>query len=188
MKKLIVYLLLAGFFCCQSPAYALDTGKLLTNKCRANLKMLNEAVNKYVEEKDTGLPAWSPYDNVKTMLLEIKYLPKDPIPPTKDCKYYLVSLTSKDHQWYCDIHGMLEGDQTITFNYHEHKIMAKTNSRYLNVKKYKDHTKDLLRWTEYNPTPTEKLRYQYNKDPLTTVVMMVLGVFLVIFIYKNVFQ
>ncbi|GAB4270731.1 MAG: hypothetical protein Kow0029_07770 [Candidatus Rifleibacteriota bacterium] len=188
MKKNAYCFLLIFLLMLSAHASAEDTGKLITNKCRANLKMLNEAVKKFVAENDSSLPAWSTYKNVKDMLLEIKYLPHDPVPPTKDCKYYLVAPSRHDFQWYCDIHGMLEGDKTITFNYHEHKITAKTNSRYLNIKKYADHTKDLLRWTEYNPTPMEKLKYHYNKNPMTTILLLIFGVLVIFFIYKNVFQ
>jgi hypothetical protein len=188
MKKLLTLLFMVGLILGSPVARAEDTGKLITNKCRANLKYLNDAVEKFVEENDSALPAWSPYSNVKTMLLELKYLPRDPEPPTKNCKYYLVSLSRNDFQWYCDIHGTLEGDQTVTFNYHEHKFIAKTNSKYKNIKKYDDHTKELLRWTDYHPTPMEKLKYHYNKNPLTTIIMMVGGVFILIFVIKNVYQ
>jgi hypothetical protein len=187
MKKFLLILLLASLFVSAQPLWAVDTGKLLTNECRANLKMLNKATEKFVAENDSGLPAWSTYKNVRDMLLEIKYLPKDPVPPTKDCTYFLVSLNTNDFHWYCNLHGTLEGDKTITFNYHEHKIMAKTNSRYLVIDKYKDHTRDLLRWTEYSPTLAEKIKYNYNKNPTTTMVLVILGVLVIFFIYKNVF-
>lgn len=188
MKKLLKTLTLLVFmFLCHS-GQAIDTGKLLTNQCRANLKMLNDATAKFVSENESALPAWSPYKNIKDMLFEIKYLPKDPVPPTKDCKYFFLSLSRNDYQWYCDLHGTIDGDKSITFDYHEHKIIAKTNSRYDHIKKYKDHVQNLLRWTDYRPTPTEKLKYQYNKNPTTTVVIMIVGIIILFFIYKNVFQ
>ncbi|MEW6712367.1 MAG: hypothetical protein AB1403_21285 [Candidatus Riflebacteria bacterium] len=188
MKKLhlmLAFCLLAVF---SAGVHAIDTGKLLTNQCRANLKMLNEATEKFLKENESSLPAWSPYKSVKDMLLEIKYLPKDPEPPTKDCKYFLVSMSSHDYQWYCDVHGLIDGDKSITFDYHEHKFTAKTSSRYMNVKKYKDHVQNLLRWTEYKPTPTEKLKYQYNKNPTTTIALVVFGVIALFLIYRNVTQ
>ena len=70
--------------------------------------------------------------------------------------------------------------------YHEHRLMGKTTSRYGNIEKYRDHVKDMLRWTEYNPTPVEKLKYQYNMNPLTTVLLAIGGAFLLIFVYRNV--
>lgn len=187
MQNKIIFLFLL-LLCFSLPVQAVDTGKLLTNQCRANLKMLNDAVAKFLSENDSALPAWSPYENVKTMLLEIKYLPKDPELPTKDCKYHFVSLSTHDYQWYCDLHGMLEGDKSVTFNYHEHKFTAKTNSRYQNIKKYKDHMQNLLRWTEYNPTPVEKLKYHYNKNPATTIALFVIAAIALLFVYKNVFH
>lgn len=188
MKKMMIFLLLAAALLLNGTAEAIDTGKLLTNQCRTNLKMLNEATAKFLRENDSALPAWSPYKNAKDMLLEIKYLPKDPVPPTKDCEYFLVSLSTNDYQWYCNIHGTLEGDKSVTFNYHEHKFIAKTNSRYQIIRKYDDHVTNLLRWTEYKPTAKEKLIYQYNKNPTTTILIVVIGCIALIFIYKNVFQ
>jgi hypothetical protein len=182
------FLFLCVFILIAQSAFAIDTGKLITNECRANLKMLNEVTKKYLEENDSGLPAWSTYKNVKDMLIGVKYLPKDPVPPTRDCQYYLVSLGTHDFQWYCNLHGVIDGDKTITFNYHEHKIMAKTSSRYMQIEKYEKHTNDLLRWTEYNPTISEKLKYNYNKNPVTTVFIAVFVVMVIWFIYRNVFQ
>lgn len=188
MKKSLPVLLIVMLLAVAGSAWAADTGKLLTNKCRANLKYLNEATEKFLKENDSSLPAWSPYRSVKDMLLEMKYLPTDPVGPTKDCEYFLVSLNSNDFQWYCNVHGTLEGDKSVTFNYHEHKFTAKVTSRYEVVQKYKEHSANLLRWTEYIPTPKEKLLYQYNKNPVTTILIMVAGLVILFVVYRTVFQ
>ncbi len=171
-----------------STAFAIDTGKEITQECRANLKMLNEATEKYLKETGKNIPRWSDYDNAKTMYLGTQYLPKPPVPPTKDCKYFLVALSSDNFQWYCDLHGVLDGDKTITFKYHEHRLMAKTNSSFKVVEKYELHTRELLRWTQYSPTLKEKLMYQYNKNPITTCIGIFMGLMVVLFLYKNLFH
>jgi hypothetical protein len=58
----------------------------------------------------------------------------------------------------------------------------------MQIEKYEKHTNDLLRWTEYNPTISEKLKYNYNKNPVTTVFIAVFVVMVIWFIYRNVFQ
>ncbi|MGM0600059.1 MAG: hypothetical protein ACQETH_09620 [Candidatus Rifleibacteriota bacterium] len=189
MKRLryLIPVIILLMITAHSALFAVDTGKVFAGKCRDNLKYLNDAVQKFVNENDTSLPAWSTYENVKTMLLGLEYLPRDPVPPTKDCKYFLVSNSRDDFQWYCALHGVLDGDKTISFHYHEHRTVAKTSSRYMKIEKYKDHTKDLLRWTNYYPTPMERLKYQYNKNPLTTVIIVVFAVLVLFFIYRNLF-
>jgi hypothetical protein len=175
------------FFCMLSTViHADDTGKVITNQCRQNLKMLNEGTRKFLQESDSAIPIWGKYETIKSSLIDYNYYPKDPVPPTRDCHYYLVSTSRDDFQWYCDLHGVLEGEKTITFRYHEHQLMAKTSSRYANIPKYADHVKDLLRWTEYNPTPVEKLKFYYNMNPMTTVIGLVGGFLLLLFIYRNV--
>lgn len=185
-KSLLLFLLLPLIFCIQ-PLLAEDTGKAITHQCRQNLKMLNDGTAKFLKENESGIPAWGKYETIKTSLIDYNYFPKDPEPPTPDCRYYLVSVSRDDFQWYCDLHGVLEGDKTVTFRYHEHKLMAKTSTRYENIPKYKDHIKDLLRWTEYDPTPVEKLKFYYNMNPTTTLILAIGGLFLLIFLYKNVF-
>lgn len=166
--------------------HAEDTGKLITNKCRANLKMLNDGTARFLAENDAGLPFWGNYDTILASLIDSKYFASKPEAPTRDCKYNLVSVSRDDYQWYCDIHGVLEGEKTVTFRYHEHRLMGKTTSRYANIQKYRDHVKDLLRWTEYAPTPVEKLKYHYNMNPLTTIILGIVGVIVMFLIYRNV--
>lgn len=165
--------------------FATDTGKVITNQCRQNLKMLNEITAKFVSETTDSLPPWARYEVVKSSLMSYDYLPKDPEAPTPDCKYFLISNSRDDFQWYCGLHGVLEGEKTITFQYHEHRIMAKTTERYMSNKRYKDHTSDLLRWTEYTPTPVERLKFQYNMNPLSTILLLSGIVLLILFIYRS---
>lgn len=185
-KSLVLITLISMFmFLNLSVTHAEDTGKLINNKCRANLKMLNEGTAKFLAENDSGLPFWSNYDTVLASLIDSKYFAGKPELPTRDCKYYLVSVSREDYQWYCDLHGVLEGEKTITFRYHEHRLMGKTTSRYSNIEKYRDHVKDLLRWTEYTPTPVEKLKYHYNMNPASTILLGIFALFILFVIYRN---
>ncbi len=185
--KRIVKLLLLSFLCLTLQAVlAEDTGKLINNKCRANLKTLNEGTAKFLAEKDLGLPMWANLETVTSSLIDQKYFAEKIEPPTRDCKYNLVAVSRDDYQWYCDLHGVLEGEKSVTFMYHEHRLMGKTSKRYENIPRYKEHVKDMLRWTEYQPTPGEKLRYQYNSSPITTIIMCIFAVIVLIFIYRNV--
>ena len=182
-KHLTAILLLAGLLIATgaSSLMAADTGKLITNQCRQNLKTLNETTAKFVKDTNEHLPPWARYDTVKSSLMSFDYLPKDPVPPTPDCKYFLISNSREDFQWYCSLHGVLDGEKTITFQYHEHRIMAKTTQRYMTNKRYQDHNSDLLRCTEYTPTPVERFKYHYNMNPLSTILIMS-GIVLVIFV------
>ncbi|MDD3148443.1 MAG: hypothetical protein PHD82_14210 [Candidatus Riflebacteria bacterium] len=185
MKKLLKFILMIALCCSCQTTSAEDTGKLINNRCRANLKALNEGTAKFLAENDSGLPSWANFDTISSSLIDKKYLSK-PEPPTRDCKYFLVSVSRDDYQWYCDLHGVLEGEKTVTFMYHEHRLMGKTTSRYAKIEKYRDHTLELLRWTDYHPTPVEKLKYHYNSNPLTTIILGIVGIILLIFVYRNV--
>lgn len=188
MRKLLVVFVLLLAFCggAASELSAEDTGKVLNGLCRQNLKILNEGTAKFLQENDQGLPMWGKYDTISSSLIGSKYFPKDPVGPTRDCKYYLVSVSRDDYQWYCSIHGLVDGEKNIVFQYHEHRLTAKTSSRYENIPKYAEHVRDLLRWTDYSPTAIEKFKYYYNTNPLTTVFFAVLGGLLLIFLYRNV--
>ncbi len=186
MKKTLLLLLLVFMCLTTHDLRAEDTGKVINNRCRANLKMLNEATAKFLAENDSGLPSWANHQTVTMSLIDRKYFAEQLVPPTRDCKYYLVAVSREDYQWYCDLHGVLEGEKTVTFMYHEHRLMGKTTSRYANIEKYREHVKDMLRWTEYSPTPMEKLKYQYNMNPLTTILLAIGGVGLLIFVYRNI--
>jgi len=186
-KHLTAILLLAGLLVATGfhPLMAADTGKLITNQCRQNLKMLNETTARFLKDTNEQLPPWARYETVKSSLMSFDYLPKDPAQPTPDCKYFLISNSRDDYQWYCGLHGVLDGEKTITFLYHEHRIMAKTTERYMNNKRYKDHNSDLLRWTEYSPTPVERFKYHYNMNPLSTILIMSGIVLVILFVYRS---
>lgn len=185
VKKLLTVLLTIALCWLSQTVTAEDTGKIINNRCRANLKALNDSTAKFLAENDSGLPSWANFDTISSSLIDKKFLPR-PESPTRDCKYYLVAVSREDYQWYCDLHGVLEGEKTVSFMYHEHRLMGKTTSRYSNIAKYKEHVKDLLRWTDYHPTPVEKLKYHYNSNPLSTFLLAIGGIVLLIFIYRNV--
>ena len=170
-----------------SASSAEDTGKKLTLNCIKNLKALNEATAKFVKETGKELPPCAPYKTVKSMLMGVKYLPKDPTSPTKNCTYNLVSLGPKNFQWYCDLHGVANGPKKHSFFYHEHKMTAKINPAFKNIKKYSAHTKNLMRWFTYRQTLPEKIKYQYNQNPLTTMVIGVIVALAALFLYKSVY-
>jgi len=185
VKNQFLLLFLLILTCTQVSAE--DTGKAITFKCRQNLKMLNDGTARFLKENDSGIPAWGKYDVIKTSLIDYNYFPKDPEPPTSNCNYHLVSVSRDDYQWLCDLHGVLDGEKTVTFRYREHRILAKTTSRYENIPKYRDHINDLLRWTEYEPTALEKLKYYYNMNPVTTIFLSIGAILGVIFLYRNLY-
>lgn len=186
MKKTVL-LLLCLFLCLiVQTLRAEDTGKIINNQCRANLKTLNEGTAKFLSENDSGLPSWTNYQTIFSSLIDPRYFSAKPEPPTRDCKYNLVAISRDDYQWYCDLHGVLNGEKTVTFMYHEHRLMGKTTNRYQNIEKYREHVKDLLRWTEYRPTPMEKLKFHYNMNPLSTIIFSIGGLMLLIFVYRNI--
>lgn len=167
---------------------AQTTGQTINMKCRENLRMLNEATANYINETRTpALPPWTTFENAKNMLLGLDYLPKDPEPPTENCKYFLVSSDLRDFQWYCNLHGVLEGDKTISFRYQEHQLQARTNSKYNHIKNYQQHTQNLLRWTEYHPSPMENLKYYYNSSPVTTIITVTIAFLLLVYFYRRIF-
>lgn len=187
-KRAILFVIIGFAMSICIPAFAVDTGKELTRKCRENLRNLNKITAKALKEHDDKtLPTWSPYSNVKTMILGVEYLPKDPVPPTRDCEYFLVNLGNNDYQWYCALHGVLKGKTKLGFKYHEHYITAKVAPRYKVIKNYQQHIKNLYEWTEYSPTLYESIQYRYNTNPITTILILVFAGIAFIFIYKNVF-
>lgn len=187
-KRLILLVAIGFFIGSCIPAFAIDTGKEITRKCRENLRSLNSITEKAIKEHDDkALPTWSPYSNVKTMILGIEYLPKDPVPPTKDCEYFIVSLGQNDFQWYCSLHGVLKGKTKLGFKYHQHYITGNIAPRYKVIKNYETHVKHLYEWTEYSPTLYESIQYRYNSNPITTIIILVLFGMATIFIYKSVF-
>lgn len=168
-----------------SAAFAVDTGKVITNECRKNLKWLNELTERFIKETNGRIPQWDSYQALKKKFITSDYLPNDPKPPTTDCKYYLVSNDPNDFQWYCRLHGVLEGDKTLVFRYKEHRIMAKTSSQYMSREQYKTDTLELLRRTNYTPRPMEWIKYHYNMNPITTGLTLVACIGLFLFLYRS---
>ena len=169
-------------------SYAKDESKILTAKCRSNIEALNAATSKFIKDHPgTGLPTWSTYDNMKTMILGVKYLPKDPVPPTKDCEYCFVSLGPNNFQWYCNLHGVIRGSKEVSFYYHQYRFTARIDPEYKMVKSYQKHIKSLYEWTEYYPTIYERFQYKYNQNPISTIATLCFAGIVIIFIYKNVF-
>ncbi len=181
MVVLMVGLALTG------PGWAVEPGFEITKACRANLTMLNEATAKYVKDGNTQLPTWDKFDNMFTMCLGTKYVPKKPIPPTPDCEYFFVCKNLDNFDWYCNIHGVIGGDKRYTFRYHEYQFTAQVNTKYLTISKYKTHDENLLRWCGYVPTLMEDIKYQYARNPFTTMVIVGFGLMFVWFVYRNIF-
>lgn len=188
MRKHFILTFMIAVLMTTVTAMAQTTGQTINLKCRENLRMLNEATASYISgTRSPVLPSWTTYDNAKNMLLGMEYLPKDPEPPTENCKYFLVSSDLKNYQWYCSLHGVLEGDKTISFRYQEHKLQARTSSKFDGIRNYKLHTQDLLRWTEYRPSPMENLKYYYNSSPVTTIVIVIMAFLLLVYFYRQIF-
>lgn len=188
MKKILTILAILTVLLA-SEVFAANPGKEINNKCRANLKALNSATADFLKSNRADLPKWAPYKLVFSSLIEpTKYLDKKIESPTPDCQYFLVSIDNNDYQWYCEIHGVLEGERTLTFRYHEHELSGKTCSRYMINENYEKHAQNLLHWTEYTPTPLETFKYHYNTNPLTTTILSVLFVVVAVVTIKQFFR
>lgn len=171
-----------------SPVCAIDPSFEITRNCRENMKLMRDAtIEFYKNEKKSDLPTWAKFDDLYMMYFAGKYMKTKPVPPTTDCSYFLILKSPADFEYYCELHGMPNGDQKITFRYHEYQFTSVINSKYLDNKKYKDHSERLQRWTRYAPTLGENIKFHYRKNPISTMVMVVLGLCFVFFVYKNVF-
>lgn len=166
---------------------AADPGFEKNRDCRANLKMLTEALDKFFRENQQDLPLWAEFEQIYTMVLTSKYVPKRPVPPLPDCAYFLMYKSPKDFSWYCNLHGMTSGDQSVSFRYHEYRFTAFVQSKYLTHPKYKSHNDELIRWTSYSPTLMENLKFQYSRNPTTTIVLILFGLAVVWFLMRNLF-
>ena len=179
MKKIKYILLLVSVFI-SSILFAANPSKEINNKCRQNLKLLNEATEKMLQDKKNyKLQTWSTYNQAITNFLDSdKYLDgKKIVGPTPDCEYYLVSINDNDFQWLCNLHGVIDGNTVYTLRYHEFQLQGKSNKKYEVNENYENHVKEMLRWTEYTLTPKEFIKYHYNMNPiLTTVISIVLVV------------
>ncbi len=172
MKKLLFIAVFISIFF-SSILFAENTGRVINNKCRANLKILNAATSKMLSQHDFVLPKWSTYKQaISNFLKPEKYLDdKEIVGPTPDCQYYLVSDEKNDFQWLCYLHGVLEGNQNLTLKYHEHVLQGKKNDKYMTNEDYKTHFQYMLHWTEYTLTPVEYFKYHYNMNPIITTVL-----------------
>lgn len=167
-------------------SFCRDGGRELTNACRSNLEKLNKITATYIENHPNQiLPPWSNMDTFITMIVGPEYLERPPETPTAHCGYNLVFLNRQQFDWYCDLHGVLEGDRRLTIPYHEFEIHAFTDSRYETIRNYQEHTRDLLRWTQYRRSPIEMLKYHYNRSPTATIVISSIGLLIFIYVYRQ---
>ncbi|MFZ2958425.1 MAG: hypothetical protein WA705_16175 [Candidatus Ozemobacteraceae bacterium] len=189
LSPIISLLLIGVFFLSMGsiPLHAADQSNEKLRACRDNLKMMRDAVEKYMKNERSDLPTWAKFDDLYMMFLTNKYIPQKPVPPTSDCQYFFVMKNREFFDCYCDLHGVLSGDERVTFRYHEFQFTSIINSKYLDIAKYKSHADNLRRWTRYSPTLVENIKYQYTKNPTTTVILVVFGLGVIWFIYRNVF-
>ncbi len=184
MKKIkIVFLFIFVFI--SFTVFAANPGRDISNKCRQNLKLLNLGTEKMLKNKNYNLPKWSTYKQaISTFLDPEKYLDNQKIiGPTHDCEYCIVSLDNNDFQWLCMLHGVLNGEQNLSLNYHEYVLQGKSNKKFMGIDNYKKHVQDMLRWTEYTMTPTEFFKYHYSMNPILTSIIcfvVVVGGFILI--------
>lgn len=190
MKKILLIVIATVLFIGNS-AYAANTGKDINNKCRSNLKLLNAGTADMLKKVVRyDLPKWTSLAQATNSFLDPeKYLEGKKIEgPTPDCQYFLVSLNNNEYQWLCNLHGVIEGDKTVSFRYREHQLQGKTSEKYMINENYKEHVQNLLHWTEYTPTPLEAFKYQYNMNPITTTIISIILVVVSIFTLKTFFK
>lgn len=186
--KILILILLVLF---SSIVFAANPSKEINNKCRQNLKILNEATAKMLAQKeDYRFQAWTSYKQAISSFLEPdKYLDGKKIEgPTPDCEYYLVSMNKDEHQWLCNLHGVIDGDSIISLKYHEYQLQGKTNKKYMTNENYAKHVKEMLRWTEYTLTPKEFIKYHYNMNPIVTTVATIFLIVVSYLLLKSFFK
>jgi len=186
-SALLVLLLVFAFL--TSSLSAADPSFEITKRCKNNLKMLREALLVYLKSTTNEPPRGDiiDFNQAYTMLLTSKFLPQKPDKPTTDCDYFLAYKDRDRFEWFCRIHGVISGDQRITFPYHEFEFTAAFNSNFMTNAKYKRHYDEVMRWTAYNRTLTESIKYHYTRNPTTTAIMVFFGALLVLYIYRNIF-
>lgn len=166
---------------------AADPGYELAKACRANLTMLREATEKCLKSGFKEFPTWGKMEDIRTMILTGRFLQKQPQPPTLDCEYFLIFKDPTSFDWYCNLHGLVGGDTSTTFRYHEFQFTTYTSSKYMNNAKYKTHADNLLRWASYDPTAVENFKYHYARNPMTTLLIAGFALLFVIYIFKSIF-
>ncbi len=189
MKKIGFILLLMSMFI-TSILFADNPSKEINNKCRQNLKLLNSATAEMLKEKGQEIHSWTSMTQFNKMFLDFnKFLDiKKIVGPTPSCEYYLVYLSKDDYQWLCNLHGVLDGNHTLSLKYHEYQLQGKTCDRYKSIKEYEKHTKEMLTWTEYTLTPKEFFKYQYNTNPIMTTVITIVLVIVSFALLKSFFK
>lgn len=189
-RGIFLFMLLCLHLCLgANMALGLDPSFEKTKACKENLKMLREALAALMKSNPkVEIPIdVTKYDTIYTLLLTQKFLPKQPVKPTTDCDYFLVYKNSNNHDWFCNLHGVVSGDQRLTFPYHEFEFTAQFNSNFLTLTKYKKHYDDVMRWTAYARTLSETVKYNYSRNPTTTLITVVMGLLFVWFVYRNIF-
>ena len=190
MKKIrtIIILILVLF---SSISFAANPSKEINNKCRKNIKLLNEGTALAIKQNSNiNIPKWGSLKQaLSTFLDKEKHLEgKEIVGPTPDCEYYIVSLSKEDYQWLCNLHGVIEGNQNLTLQYHEFLLSGKTNSKYESNENYKKHMNEMIRWTEYTLTPKEFLKFHYNQNPIVTTVLSIIIVIVSFVLLKSFFK
>ena len=121
MKKILL-IAIATVLLFANSVYAVNTGKEINNKCRSNLKLLNAGTAAMLKNNTKyDLPKWLTLAQATNSFLDPeKYLENKKIEgPTPDCQYFLVSLNNDEYQWLCNLHGVIDGDKTVSFRYRE---------------------------------------------------------------------
>ena len=185
MKQISIFLLLFNIFI-SSTIYAGDTGKQINVMCRNNLKMLNQGTKELLSNEKIIMHPWTSYEDfIKKASLE-KYIKETPKSPTIDCNYFLVNK-GNNFQWCCSLHGVVDGNKTITFKYHEYELMAKTNSEFESIPEYSKHEKDILGWLDYSRSPKEMLIFNFNANPIVTTIFCIIVLFITLFLIKTIY-
>ena len=86
------------------------------------------------------------------------------------------------------LHGVNDGNQTLSLQYHEFVLQGKSNSKFMVNENYKKHVQNMLSWTEYTLTPKEFLKYHYNMNPIMTTIVLVLVVGVGFYLLKSFFK
>ncbi len=166
-----------------------DLGFEIVKSCRKNMIMLREGTEKCIKETHPEIPIdVTPFDQVYTMVLTGKYIPQKPGSPTIDCKYSLVYKSPDNWDWFCAIHGVINGNETLTIPYHEFEFTVPFNTNFLEMKKYKSHFDNVMNWTMYSRTLNEAIKFHYRKNPTTTLIMVIVGAAFVWYVYRSIFD
>jgi hypothetical protein len=188
---LICWLLCGACFIAPEPLLGADPSFEVTRNCRLELKHLKEATEKCMADGKPEFPMdVSTFQQIYTMFLTTRYLPKKPVPPTHDCEYSFMYKGEKSWDWFCHLHGLTSGDPDLrlTFPYHEYEFTAFFKKDYMGSEKYKKHYDGVMRWTSYSRTLAQSVKYNYSRNPTTTLIFVFIGLFMVWFIYKNLFD